>query len=419
MPPQALPLEHFAAGALWLAIGAASLVAVAPDLARGAWLTPGAVAVTHAFTLGLVTTSIFGALYQIYPVALGVGARSVRVAHLTFWTLQAGTVLMVLGARAWRPPLMAAGWVVLFLAVGGFSWNLLPARRRATRGRRIGAYVSAGHMGLGLAMLVILANLGVFLGWWSAPRQGVLSAHVHLALVGFATLTAVGVGSKLLPMFLMTRGAPEWPLRAIGPLVFVGVVVLAAGEIARWGPLRLAGGTATVAGLVLYLALAATWFAKGTRRPPGAALLQIGAAHASLAAATVVGAGLLLGVWGGDVVLALYGVLGILGWLALLVTGVYGRVVPVLTWMGRFADRAGEPGIPRMGEMTLPWLAGLTSLLCAGGVAVLAVGIALEAAGVARTGAVAFAAGAAGVLVQGGRMARVGRDASTTPRNEG
>ncbi|MGD8319629.1 MAG: hypothetical protein PVJ02_04230 [Gemmatimonadota bacterium] len=48
---------------------------VAPDLAGGPFLSPRVVAVTHLFTLGWITTSIMGALYQPLPVALGESVR--------------------------------------------------------------------------------------------------------------------------------------------------------------------------------------------------------------------------------------------------------------------------------------------------------------------------------------------------------
>lgn len=60
---------------LFLVLGGLGLVVVAPDLAGGPFLSPRVVAVTHLFTLGWITTSIMGALYQPLPVALGESVR--------------------------------------------------------------------------------------------------------------------------------------------------------------------------------------------------------------------------------------------------------------------------------------------------------------------------------------------------------
>ena len=81
-PPFRLPGTHFAGAIAWLVLAGAGLVVVAPDLAAGRFLAPRVLAVTHLYTLGVITASIFGALYQFYPMSLGAGARSVRVGRM-------------------------------------------------------------------------------------------------------------------------------------------------------------------------------------------------------------------------------------------------------------------------------------------------------------------------------------------------
>ncbi|HRP08534.1 MAG TPA: hypothetical protein PLL69_08600, partial [Gemmatimonadales bacterium] len=76
-----LPGEHFVAATGFLLIGAMSLWWIAPPLAAGAYPAQAVVAVTHLFTLGWITTSIMGALYQFLPVALGHAVASERVGH--------------------------------------------------------------------------------------------------------------------------------------------------------------------------------------------------------------------------------------------------------------------------------------------------------------------------------------------------
>ncbi len=91
VPPPLLPGEHFGAGLAFLLAGSIGAVFVAPDLARGLSLAPTVVAVTHLFTLGWITTSIMGALYQFLPVALGTPIGSVRLAHASFGLHVAGS----------------------------------------------------------------------------------------------------------------------------------------------------------------------------------------------------------------------------------------------------------------------------------------------------------------------------------------
>lgn len=404
-PPFALPGEHFAAALAWLALGAAGLLAIAPQLAQGGFLAPHVIAVTHCFTLGWITTSIFGALYQLFPVALGVPARSVRVGHATFWILQAGVVSLVAGTWWWRPPAIAAGWIALLMAVGGLAWNVLPQRRRAPRGRAIGLYISAGHTGLGLAMAVVAARIGAALGWWQIDRVGYLAAHAHLAVVGFATLTAVGVGSRLLPMFLLSHGHDEWQLRWIGPMVGAGLIVFATGELLHLDRLVLVGAAAMAAGLSLYLWLVAGYFAHRARRVLDPGLAHVATAFVFLALALALGLVLFAIPGFRPRLIVSYAVAGIVGWLSLLIVGIYQKIVPFLTWLHRFAARVGEPAVPRIADLTMPavgWT--MLALFCSGLVLLLA-GVAAGAAVVARAGAGTFAAATALLVGQHLRVA--------------
>ena len=406
-PPFLLPGEHFAAALAWYAVGAAGLIVVAPLLAAGGFAAPHVVAVAHCFTLGWITTSIFGALYQLFPVVLGVPARSVRVGHLTFAALQAGNVAMVAGFWWFRPGLLAAGWVLLCGAVGGLAWNLLPQRRRASRGRLIGLYVSGAHLGLGLAMLVAAARVGNLLGWWNVDALHLLAAHVHLAALGFATLTAVGVGGRLLPMFLLSHGHPEWPLRWIGPLAGAGLVVFGAGELGAGPVLTLCGAALMAASMAFYLYQAWEYLRHRARRRLDPGLALAAASHGFLLLALAAGVALAVARGLPPRLVAVYGVLGILGWLSLFIAGIYQKILPFLTWLHRFGPRVGEEGLPKVADLSIPaW--GWTSLALLGaGTLLLVAGVGAGGAGAARIGALVFAGGAAFLVAQGVRLRTV------------
>lgn len=397
MPPYALPAEHFFAALGWLAVGAIGLVWIAPRLAAGAYLTPQAAAVTHCFTLGWITTSIFGALYQVYPVALGVAARSVRLGHLTFWTLQAGIVSLVAGAWWWEPTAMGLGWLLVFLAVIALQVNVVARAKEAHRARFVGSYVRAAVASLVLALAVVGLSIGTFAGWWPSQRMSVLTAHVHLAAVGFATLTAIGVGGRLLPIFLYARDLPEWPRHWIGSLVGGGVLVLSAGALSNLTPLRLAGGVATAAGLVLYLGIVPLYFRR-RRRSPGPGLALTAAAHVFLLAAVALGLYLLLAPDPDPRPTAAYGLVGIVGWLTLFVAGVLHRVLPFLTWLERFSSHVGEPGVPKVNDLTKPQITWIAHALLAAGAAGVSVGVLAGSPAGARAGAAVFALGALTLL---------------------
>jgi len=89
--------EHFAAATLYLLAGSVGLVWIAPELAAGDYLSPHVAGVTHLFTLGWLTMTIFGALYQLLPVALGAPIRWPKLGHASFWTFAPGAGLFACG----------------------------------------------------------------------------------------------------------------------------------------------------------------------------------------------------------------------------------------------------------------------------------------------------------------------------------
>ncbi len=414
-PPFRLPGEHFAAALAWLVVAGMAAPLVASDLAAGNLFSPRVLAATHALTLGVLTTMIFGALYQFFPATLGVGARSIPVAHRTFWALQAGVVAMVLGFWRWLPWLLVAGWLLLFLAVGGLSWNLLPQRRRATQGQLVGRYVSAGHMALGLAMALALARIGEPLGWWAVSRTGFIAAHFHLAALGFVSLTIVGVGSRMVPMFLFAQTAPTWALGWIGPLAAAGLVVQSAGLLLSRRPLTMAGGGLLAAAGLLLLVQLAYWFHHRARREVDPAAGFLGAAAGFLVGTMGLGIWLLAAGQFDPRIWAAYGLVALPGWATLFTLGVAHRIVPFLAWLHLFGGRGRGAHAPPVTALVHRGLAWATLAAWVTGTGLMAAAVLAAHPALATLGGVLLAAGAAGLGAQLGRGVQLWRATPVDP----
>ncbi|HEX6644727.1 MAG TPA: hypothetical protein VF037_08615 [Gemmatimonadales bacterium] len=406
-PPFRLPGVHFLGAVAWLVAGAAGLVVVAPLLAHGQFLHPRVLAVTHLFTLGVITGSIFGALYQFYPMSLGAGARSVRVGVAGGWLLHLGIVLLVAGLWTWTPMLQAAGWMVLFAVIGCVAWNLLPHRRRMERGpaRVTAGYVSVAHMMLGIAFFLAGARIGEALGWWRLDRLGTIAAHFHLAAFGFAGLTAVGVGSRMLPMFMVAARAPGWPVRYIGPAGTAGLLTLAGGLMLASAPLTWAGALASLAAGALFLVLVAGYFRFRMIRKLEPAFGHVLAGFVALLAAIAVGIvqlalpGTSARGW------VVYALLTLLGWLVVFISGIWYRLLAFLVWL-HFYGRDGATRVKTAAEIVHRPTAWAALALLVAGVAGLTGGVAAGAAGAARLGAAVFLGGA---VVIAGQYAHIFR----------
>jgi hypothetical protein len=402
-PPFRLPGIHFAGAVLWLVLGGVGLVVVAPDLAAARLLHPRVFAVTHVYTLGVIVASVFGALYQFYPMSLGAGARSIRVGVAGAWLLHAGVAVIVTGFWLWSPLLQAGGWVLLFGAVGCLSWNLLPARRRMDQGRRAASYVSAAHGMLGFAMLIAGARIGEAFGWWTLERLGAIAAHFHLAAFGFAGLTAVGVGGRMLPMFLVSGPGPDWPMRVIGPVGSAGLVALSLGLMAAVEPLVWTGAALGLAAAALFVGMVAGYLRRRLVRRLEPAFGHVLVGFSSLALALTVGVAQLLapGIWlRGWVV---YAELTLLGWLIVFITGIWYRLFAFLIWLHFYRGRPGG-AVKTAAELVHRGTAWVALALLGGGAMLLAGGTAVASLGLVQAAAWAVLGGSLLILAQYGRI---------------
>lgn len=411
--PMLLAGEHFATALLFLAAGAAGLVWIAPDLAAGMYLSSRVAGVTHLFTLGWLTTTIFGALYQLLPVALGAAVRWPRVGHASFATFAPGAALFAAGVATSDRMLhhVGIGLVTtgIVLALANFGATLARAPRRD---------VTWWAVALGLTALASTLVLGVALlhnlhtGYLVDARVRVLAVHVHVALVGWALLVIVGMSQRLLPMFLLAHGVDaRWSRRAI-VLLASGTAVLAAGLATAGAAIAWVGATLLVGGVGCFLVQARRFYRHRVRRKVDVGMRFAATALGFLAVAAALG----------PVVLAVgpahprlgvaYVVAGLLGGIVLYVVGHFYKIVPFLAWMAHYRGRMGREAVPTIADLYSARVAAAQWLLMTASVVLIGAGTLAGHAHCARVGALLFAGG---VLLFVSQIVRVARPRPRSP----
>ena len=389
-----LPGEHFAAAILYLVAGAVGLVWIAPELAIGAYPSPRVAGITHLFTLGWLTTTIFGALYQLLPVALGAPLRSVRVAHASFWTFAPGAGLFAAGVATGIGALHHAGIALVALGIVLGVGNLA-----ATLPRAPARDVTWWAVATALAFLASTLVLGVVLlhnlhtGFLAGARLRVLSTHLHIALVGWALIMMVGVSHRLLPMFLLSHGADtRWTKHALR-LLGGGVVLLAVGLMLEQRVAAWAGAGMLEAGVGCFVWQALAFHRARVRRQVDVGMRYAGAALGFLLVSALLGAAVLIGGPEHRRLATAYVVVGLLGGVILYVVGFFYKIVPLLAWTVRYRDRMGTGSAPTVAQTFSARVAGLQLALMALGVTLIATGIAAASTHVTRCGTLLFLAG--------------------------
>lgn len=400
-PPFRLPGSHFTTALIFLVLGGVGLVVVAPELAAGAFLSPRVTGVTHLFTLGWITTSIMGALYQILPVALEREVRWPRVAQATLALHGPGLLVFVSGLALHRPGWTVPGAVLMASGILVFAANLAATLRAAPRRDLTWRALALADLFLVLTVLLGL-SLAANLRWpfLGADRVVALAVHLHVALVGWVLLVMVGVGHKLLPMFLLSHDADERPGRwAVGFLAGGTALLLALHHTP--GPwVRVLPAPLMVAGAGAFL-LQARGFFRHRRRPAlDAGMRSVAASLGILGCAVALGS-VLAGTGFARPSLATAYVAALILGISLFVAAHYYKIVPFLVWYHRYAPRAGKGPVPTVAELYSARGAAWAGVLLTGGAVALVGGVALAAALPVRIGAAVLLAGA---LVEAAQM---------------
>lgn len=331
---------YFAAATAYLVAGAVGLVWIAPDLAHGMYLSPHVASVTHLFTLGWLTLTIFGALGQILPMALGTRLQSARLGRVGFWLLVPGIGVFAAGVAFGATPLLAGGVMLLATGILGTVLNFIAS---LAHGRT--RDVTCAAIAIGLIFLIAALLFGLVLthnlhsGFVAAARVRILAAHLHVAVVGWVLIVVVGVSRRLLPTFLAARATDRrWSRPALVGLA-LGVPALATGLVATLPALTWVGAALLLAGMAAFLWQSYAFYRARARRQLDVGMQFVFTGLPILGAAAAVGP-VVLALGGAHSRLATsYVVTALLGGLVPLVTGFLYEIVPALAWGDRYAGR--------------------------------------------------------------------------------
>ncbi len=402
MPASGIPLLYFGFAHLSLALCLAILVA-RPDLPSGYFHHPRMIALVHLVTLGWISGSILGAFYIVAPLALGMPFRAGWRDRAAFGAFASGVAGMV--AHFWIGEYSGMAWSALLVTAA-----MLHVGVRAGLGLRSAPvpWPITLHIGLAFVNVLAAAALGVVVGlnrlfgWIDWAPIASAFAHAHLAAVGWALMMVIGLSYRLVPMILPARMPAGNRLAASAVLLEIGVVGLVISLVAGPGWTWLAA-LVIVAGIACFVSIIRSIVRH--RRPAPAALpkpdwatWQTHAAFVWLLVAAA--AGLLLTTTDVPVewmiiVGWVYGAAGLIGFLAQIVVGIQGRLLPLYAWYRAMEGRDMTPPSRSAHTLASPDLAGAILAAWTIGVPVLTVGLAGSRASATALGSAVLLAGVA------------------------
>lgn len=361
MPPLSLPMRHFAFAAISFWVFAVSFLIAQESLlgfSFNAFLWLGTV---HVLTLGWITMTMLGVMVQMATVLWETSLRGQGWIRAGWWLMAVGIVVLV-----------GAFWV-------GTSWYALPAYFLAIPvifylGAMIRTMWNAPkldwtgfHMAWAMGYLIALVTVAVLLasdrhrGTIFHDPDGALIAHIHLALVGWVSLTIMGASYKLVSMFALAHTTSRTAGRIAFGLGNVGLIGLAVDALflgRRWMPFwSIVLGVAYLA----YLSQMREIFSVRHRRlDPSLSFTLLALAGGAMWVG--LGLGLAFG-WLEDTTetRAAYVFSVLVGWVTPFILGQIHKIAPFLVWTRLFQSNAwkGSPP-PRVQDLTSERLAWAT-----------------------------------------------------------
>jgi hypothetical protein len=309
--------------------------AAAPELCEF-FYQPRVLAIVHTLTLGWISLTIIGVLYQFVPALTKHAVTWPAGAALQVALFAAGSFGMIVSF--WFGWLATAAWSAssVFAATLLFTAQLAPGLARAPR-------LDATVIGVlcALVYFTLTALLGMLYAWdkvYALLGGSVLSnvaGHAHLGLAGWITLMICAVSYRVVTAFLLPT--EPVPVAARHQVIALAVVVPLLSAMlllrSRWAAAPALAGC----GALIWYAMILAGIARTRRLPVDWWLRHVIAALAHLFAALL--CGMLLFVIDaesslGSRLAGVYGLLLLVGWISNYIVGIGSRMAPGLMGLG-------------------------------------------------------------------------------------
>lgn len=219
-----LVLMHYALGAIFFLL-LCVLMLFSADAFSGHYFHPKLLALTHLAALGWGSMIIFGALYQLLPVILETPLYSERLGKITFVLFSSGVVCLVYSFWNFYVDIhLQIASVLILVSFLFFTVNVFFTARKAPKWN-----TEADFIGTSTLWLLLTGILGAMMAFNFTypflPKSHLLflKIHAHMGIAGWFLLLIMGVGSKLIPMFLLSHNLNTRKLNYAYYLVNIGL----------------------------------------------------------------------------------------------------------------------------------------------------------------------------------------------------
>lgn len=219
-------IPFYAYAAMWFLI-ATVLLLLSGNYFFGHYFQFNILAITHSMVLGWGTMIILGASHQLVPVLIEGELYSNKLANTSFVFAGIGIPILVYSFYMHEFGLTAeVGGSLILLGLMAYFVNVLKSILNSKKKNVHTLFIFSS-----IVWLLITVGLGVTLvfdfslDFLPFDATHYLPLHAHLGIVGWFLLLVMGVGSRLIPMFMISKYTNKKLLRIINFLVNLGILL--------------------------------------------------------------------------------------------------------------------------------------------------------------------------------------------------
>ncbi len=321
----------------------------------GFYFQPKILAITHLLTLGWISMTIFGAMFQLVPVVLETKLFSEKLADIQFWVFLLGVIGLVTGFWNFDTGLhLNASAILLNIAVLIFAINMIGTFIHVKKWNVTGWYLIAA-----LIYLIITAIAGFLLSYnlWhpyiTINHLQYLKLHAEVAVIGWVTMVVMGVAYKLIPMFTLSHGYSMKSSKWAFWLINIGLVGINTFFHFKNNVIEILVSTLFIAaGIAFFLFQVYLIYKNRLRKKRDIGIKYSVFSFYMLGIVTLFG--LIFSftdLSGISNIYLIFGYLVFYGYLSMLIVGQMYKIVPFLAWYHKYSSKVGLEPVPMLKDM--------------------------------------------------------------------
>src|SRR3990167_4438764 len=338
----------------------------------------------HLFLLGFIMMTIFGAMAQLVPVVLEVGHFGVELFYAIWPLLSIGTIMMAFGFFSY-PMLLPFGGVVVLISIMVFIMEIFLTIKKVKKFNLVMKSILLSNTFLFFGIIFGLVMALGYSGLIEADINALLRSHVFFFVIGYVTITIMGLSVVLLPMFGLSHGFSTKPLEKAIVIVCLAVLLVVLSSFIKSAVLEYTGYMLATLGLFMYFYFVRTIYKTRARKEIDIYAKSLIFSYFSLIASLIFGIAYII--FGFEPLLLSSGWMMFFGFFSFAVTGHVYKIIPFLVWFEKFSPLVGKQKVPMLVDMLPKKSSSAQFVFCAVGVIVVAVAILLQNDALIKAGA--------------------------------